>query len=223
MNWCLSRKGIMCSGHLTAISPKTPNRTPNPIPDDIWRQAWLSELTPDDRLWLGLGYFIGLRRYEIVTVSPQAFDKRMGTMRFDRKGGSTETVDWRGMCQYVAKRLPWVAEGIEDWMVMLSDTLTFRSSEQFLWPHSTGNDYNDCQALNARLSRKILPAAGLRPDAFTPHRLRHSCATNLHRCDLDSGYIAKALSHSNVRMTAGYMDTTGYLQRLLAKEEGGGR
>ena len=77
------------------VAPKVHNRNPKPIPEDIWIRLWNSStLTSDARVVLGLGFFVGLRREEIVRLSPAHFivPPRM-LIGFTRKGGGDDVTD----------------------------------------------------------------------------------------------------------------------------------
>jgi integrase/recombinase XerD len=213
LNWCLTRKGIQVTGHLIAMPPKVVRNDPKPVRDEVWLQLWGSTLEPDDVFWLGLGFFVGMRRYEIVSAPPQGVNLAAGTMRFVRKGGRERSVEYRDMYRWITAKLPWLT-GERDWLTLFEQTVAQRQLERFLWPHSEGDLIVDCNRLNKRLER-LLVAAGLPGDAFSPHGLRHSCATNLLRAGTDSMVVAKCLSHESTDMTMRYADTVGHLGRLL--------
>ncbi|MGA0710161.1 MAG: tyrosine-type recombinase/integrase [Ilumatobacteraceae bacterium] len=197
----------------SARAPKVADRVPKPLDDDVWLQLWESDLSPDDRWWLGLGYFCGLRRVEIVTISARDFDLDRGEMRFKRKGGSTQPIEYRAMIEIVAEELPHVATGWETFLGLLAEMVRSRHDDLWLWHDATGDIENDCNRLNKLLARKLCPAAGLPSNAVTPHRLRHSCATNLLRCGVEPAFIMDALSHSDISTTMKYMKTAGQLSR----------
>lgn len=219
MDWCASRKRIACYGHLTAVAPKTKSGVPKPIPDELWRELWESEdLFPDDRLWLGLGYFCGLRRYEMVTIRPSEVDPDRRVMQFERKGGFLKSLDYLSMAASVADKLPWVAHGWEEWMDLLEFTATQRATDVRLSVYATADDpFLDGNRLSKRLGRTVLPRCGMKGDAFTLHQLRHSCATNLFRAGWQAEVVQKAMSHSSFDITAGYMDVAGYMRADLTE------
>lgn len=208
--WAVERGHVATSVVSTAVAPRVLERDPKPIPDHLWAQVWNSLLTPDDRLWLGLGYFAGLRRFEIVTIPPTAVDDN--ELRFERKGGGTSPVEYAAMCRVVASHKPWVAEHVDDWVAMVRSLGSERHRERFLWPDSRGDSFNDAQRLNKRLVR-VLSGLGWPPNAFTPHCLRHSCATNLLQAGVEPVVIADLLGHSDVGTTRRYMRSSGQLGR----------
>jgi len=197
----------------SARSPKVVGRTPKPVDDDVWAQLWASDMCDDDRWWLGVGYFFGLRRIEIVTISASCVDLDRGEMTFVRKGGSTQPIEYRAMIEIVADELPHVSDGWENFLGLFDDMVRSRPDDEWLWPESTGVVASDCVRLNKRLVRRLLPNAGLPTDAVTPHRLRHSCATNLLRAGVEPAFIMDALSHSDITTTMKYMKTSGQLAR----------
>ena len=222
LDWCVGRKRIQVHAQLVAVAPKVQPGKPKPVADEHWCQLWQSQLAPDDRLWLGLAYFCGFRRYEIVTVAPEAVHTNTGYIRFERKGGKNEALAYRDLPRAVETKLPWVTEGWEQWINILETTATARAAtgEQHLSVHAWGDSFLDGNRLSKHLTRHLLPAAGLDPETFTIHQLRHSCATNLFRVGLDAAYIQATLSHSSYSTTKGYVDQSGHLARWIDDQKG---
>lgn len=204
--------------------PTVRNRVPRAIPDELWAQVWGSRLCPDDRMWLGLGYFAGLRRFEIATISPDLFDvETHRILKFERKGGSEFAIEYGDLARVVADHIPQVGIGVDRWLDLVSEYATLRKGCEFLSPSSTGKSITvDTGWYNKRLC-VILRDAGLPADTFTPHALRHSCATNLLRSGVPLEIIADQLSHASIETTRRYLQTSGQLGRWRlngAKEEG---
>ena len=42
------------------VKPRVHNEAPKPVGDDLWRRVWAAPLLDDERVALGLGYFVGL-------------------------------------------------------------------------------------------------------------------------------------------------------------------
>lgn len=196
----------------SAKAPKVAGRVPKPVEDDVWVALWTSQLTPDDRLWIGMGYFFGLRRVEIVTINAASVDIDKGEMSFVRKGGSTQPIEYLEMIGVVMDELPHVSIGAEEFLGIFHDTVKFRVEDEFLWPDASGRPDLDSNRLNKRLMR-LEDRLGLAPGSVTPHRLRHSCATNLLRAGVEPAFIMDALSHADITTTMRYMKTSGQLAR----------
>jgi site-specific recombinase XerD len=220
MQWCAGRKKIPCFGHLTAIAPKSPEGRPKPVSDDRWVAIWNSPtVAPDDRLWLGLMFFGGLRRFEVVTIRPEEVDIERQRLDFERKGGKYDGVDYLAMAASHAQALPWLANGWREWIDLLEGQSVARRGERHLCVYSTADDpFLDGNRLSKRLG-VVLDKAGLAKDLFTCHQLRHACATNLFRCGWSAAEVQKALGHSSYNVTKGYMDIAGS-QRARLKAEG---
>lgn len=200
-------------------TPKVPNNGPRPIHDDVWRRLWGSDLDEHDRLWLGLGYFGGLRRIEIVTCPPAAVDRpQVGMMQFVRKGGSEHPIELHLMVRSVAEELPWLCDGWEQWYELLRRTAAKRLGlgANHLWYDAMDDPVNDGNRLNKRMA-KLTGKLGL-DGAVTPHRLRHSCATNLLRAGWPADEVKVALSHSSIDITQRYADYAGVTARRLQRE-----
>jgi site-specific recombinase XerD len=218
MEWCVARKEMNLRGHLLTVAPKVKMGVPKPISDDVWRHLWMSDsVCPDDRLWLGLGYFCGFRRFEMVTIRPPEIHIDTKVMQFERKGGGFHTLDYLAMTASVGERLPWLAEGWEDWMGMMEAHSVQRHTEARLCVYAHADDpFLDGNRLSKRLGR-VLSHAGLESTSFTLHQLRHSCATNLFRAGWPPEVVQKALSHSSFEITKGYMDVAGHMRAKLTE------
>lgn len=200
----------------SAHAPTVKGRTPKPITDEVWLQLWRSNLDDADRLMFGLGFFAGLRRVEMVTLSPNDIDTCLGTMRFVRKGGSPEPIEYQAMGEWI-ETLP-IAEGFCNWLDILAETVEQRRSvnANLLWWEAIGHPPADSERL-ARHLRAALKAAGLPGNAFTLHQMRHSCATNLLRVGCPPELIRDALSHSSWDITSHYTKTSGQMARALER------
>ena len=204
----------------TIAVPRVPHAAPKPIDDDVWRRLWGSDLSDHDRLWLGLGYFAGLRRAEIVTIPPSGV--RGSMLVFQRKGGGIFPVDWLSLVEVYKQELPQLCDGVDAWVSIVKEEATTRLAMDalFLWYDAEGHMENDGNRLNKRLDKRLLPQLGLPPHSVTPHRLRHSCATNLLRAGLLPEFVQKQLSHSSVDITMRYMEMSGEMARWWARERG---
>lgn len=213
IEWCVARRGVDSVAHMEIVTPPTADSSPNPIADEEWRAIWKSPLGLDDRLWLGDAYFLGRRRYEIVTTRPSDIDVDDATMRFERKRGKIREIEYRAVTEIVARTLPWLTEGWEEWADYLEWSAQTRAGEPHLCVYSTAGDPNlDGNRLNKRLNR-ICEREGLKP--VNPHRLRHSAITNFFRAGLPESVIMSIAGHESFNTTKGYMSVSGYLQRHL--------
>lgn len=205
----------------TAVTPKLPQMAPKPIPDDLWLEVWKSDLEDDARLMLGLGYFCGLRRIEMVTLGPESVDPQRGWIEFTRKGNKTTPIEYREMVRWAEKVDAPVADGAQDWIDLLERTAAHRLQIEanLLWWEGNQDASDDVTRLAKRFN-KWLKRAGVGPNAFTPHQLRHSCATNLLRAGLDLLGVAEQLSHSDTKVTRNYLQTSGHLRRQYENRYG---
>jgi integrase len=203
----------------------------DPLPDEVWLAIWESEfVSSDDRLWLGLGYFCGLRRAELASISPQSVfarngDAGSGSLRmFTRKGGK----DGNGIAYAAIIRtlsrpephgLPHLVRGGEAWMDLLEASATFRADMPFLVASSEGNPAHDPEADGRRLYdrfRYIQERVGVPASELVGiHTLRHSAATNLARCGVPKDMIRRQLSHSSEEMTDHYINGAMLMDRWL--------
>ena len=180
------------AGNLAA--PKVGETLPKPIPDDVWGDVWCQEMSPIKRTVLGLGYYVGLRRAEISRITGNQIDHEY-IRAFMRKGSVEHTVPWLSMVETVRSRLAVVHR--TRWVDMFVDDLTEIAS--LVGPHpllSVWAQNPTPQTVNRKLAD--MP--------FTPHQLRHSCATNLvARCGVPPHIAQKLLNHTSIQMTMGYV------------------
>lgn len=185
------------------------NRLPKAIEDDVWLHVWDRGMLDEDRAWLGLGFYAGLRREEIATINARLFCvDRKQMVGFVRKGGGVDELDYGAMAQVQVDHLPKVGVRVHEWFECVAWLAASRRDDQFLMPQSgaSANPINDPSWINSRLKR-VLRESGLPEDTFTPHALRHSCGTNLVRCGLPIEVVADLLSHSSIETTRRYLDS----------------
>lgn len=75
-----------------------------PIPDDAWMWVWDRDLSDPLRSALGLGYFAGLRTFELERTL--CFNLGSDLVKVERKGGKVQRVPWRKLSLIVHNRLP---------------------------------------------------------------------------------------------------------------------
>lgn len=210
---------------LLLTSPTVHNIQPRAIPDETWVAVWHStKLDDPERLVLGLGYFCGLRRAEIVNLSPANVDvdgqKLTG---FVRKGGLTDSFPLGSALQLTAERLPrLIGSGPESLLEPLSRLASARNGLPYLlpWGDVLGRDDDPrlrgmrkdpypvgwCppNIVNKRL-RRVLRRVGLPPSIFTPHSLRHSAVSNWLRMGLPLHHVSRLACHSDISTTMRYV------------------
>ena len=209
---------------------------PKPVPDELWLPFWSSDLPPDDRMWLGLGYFCGFRRMEIVMIRPEEVDPVRGVFDFERKGSEDSphkrhTFRYRELIEEDLKPyVPWVGP-FDEWMDLVAWAAKRRRGEVFLSPYTEGEQVTvrrsvkrwvplekDFTTLNRRL-RQLQRAAGLPSNAFTLHQLRHSAATNLYMAGTELLRIKELMNHSKIDMTARYADVARDRSEIRRRNE----
>lgn len=208
------------------VSPTIPARQPRAVPDEVWLDLWNSpSLTPERRSVLGLGFFIGLRRAEMVALKPEHFDLNEGRLvGFQRKGGGDDVTPYAEMLRVYEDNLPHLFGpcGATGFFEALHGHLESRSGENWLlgWDDAVRPDHRARRThqlpdgavnpglLNHRLA-KWLSDAGLPRTAFTCHALRHSAATNLLRAGVPVHLVSRLLNHTNITTTMGYVKAGG--------------
>lgn len=204
--------------------PKGTNRKPKAIADHVWVKFWSSNLPADDRVWLGLGTFAGLRRREIVSIAPEQVNAERGLIfGLSRKGGNEDVVEYAEMARIIHERLPHLLPDLDTWLAQVAALARFRAGERCLITmdapataltqlRSSFTDplLPDPAVINKQLVR-LLKYAGMDERTFSPHAMRHTAATNLLRAGLPIEVVADCLGHSETATTMRYVKTAGRL------------
>jgi site-specific recombinase XerD len=193
--WMHQRGHIPTNPTLELFGPKRPNTLPKPVPDKHWVTMWSSTLDDRMRLALGLGYFCGLRRLEMCELrGSQIKDETI--VSFVRKGGGEDSLRWRQMVQIYVDLRPELIEPHADTFIELMQSA--RGQQRILWV--------DGQQFYKRMV-KLCDKLGI--PTYTPHQLRHSCATNLVKLGMRETMVAELLNHSSVDITRKYAQFNG--------------
>lgn len=204
------RRGISASDPTVDVPTlRVRNRQPKAIDDATWNELWSSPIPREDKVWLGLGAYAGLRRREIASLAPSDVDMQRGLIRnVQRKGGDEDIVEFEEGARIVGTHLPVV---LPDWSAWVDDVAWLARSRRGEQTLITVDAATNPKMLNSHLER-LLRRAGMQADTFTPHALRHTCATNLLRCGVPLEVAADYLGHSSVEMTRRYLKTAGRLR-----------
>lgn len=179
-------------------APVVHNHRPKAIPDATWTHLWGSGvLTDRDRLMLGLGFFVGLRRAEIAGLRVGHFDSDLAELvGFRRKGGVQGRVPVGELVEVWGDLAP--QYGSDRFFPLLREAATGAGRAVRVCPMSV--DY-----INQRLRRIQLRAGLDTRDLFTPHGLRHSFATNLLRLGMPIELVSELMGHTSLDVTMRYV------------------
>lgn len=202
-------------------SPAVRNQNPNPVPDETWMRLWSCDaLGAEARVVLGLGYVCGLRRAEIVALTVQHMDVKTGRIvKFRRKGGGDDVIDYAELADLVAQGLPELlpsADTFTNAVQGLVESARGRRSTLLDWAaqpngrrvHPLAEGRIDPVAVYRRLA-KWQSKAGLTEGCFTPHQLRHSFVTNLLRVGVPIHLVSRLANHANLSTTMRYAKVAG--------------
>lgn len=196
--WAVNQQSVPRNPALGVHGPTRRHRQPRPIPDRVWHQWWQSDLPPGLRVALGLGFYGGLRRAEMVSL--QAGQLRHGKLHdFVRKGGGEHSLPLQDMTDIVVERL---GDTVGDPKLFWSELEAARKAGGKLvrWRVDGPDEVN--RRINGWAKRLRLPP-------ITPHQLRHSCATNLVRSGVPIHLVSSLMNHSNIQTTMGYVSSGG--------------
>lgn len=196
-------------------APTVKNQNPRPIPDaDLVRLFGACE-TLTERVFLGLGAFVGLRRREVCELSvTQVFTAQATLVGFKRKGGGDDVTPYGDLCAVLAKALP--ALGSSGFPEQLVEHVVQRPAESFVvgWGeeviasqrevrvHSLPPGMTDPGLLNRRMHALCARAA---TPPYTPHQLRHTFVTNLLRAGVPLHLVQRMANHSSPAVTSRYI------------------
>lgn len=185
---------------------------PKPVPDDVWLLIWDQSLSIDDRVLLGLGYYMGLRRHEMVGVGPHHFDLgRRRVAGFVRKGGKVNDVVYGKNLDLITARLPHLAVRLDEFERDLERLCHARQGDERLLALT---EHVGIHEPNSNINRRLTALSERMRVKVTPHQLRHSFGTNLIRCGVPELVVADQMAHSNLQTTRGYVDTTQWYDSL---------
>ena len=207
--WAQARLGYEHNPSVLAARPKVHNRIPRPVDDDTWLDVWSAPLSDDARVALGLGYYCGLRRAEMMGLrGSQVWGRAI--VSFTRKGGGDDRFDYADVLDHWEHHWPHMEAHRLD--KPLRTMARARGEERlFAWPAT------DPGALNRRFGG-WLTSADVAADAFTPHQLRHSFATNLFRTGVPLPLITTLCNHTSPDITMRYIKASGGMLASLRKD-----
>jgi integrase/recombinase XerD len=225
----LTERGYLAVNPALLLVPPTVNNVaPKAIDDNVWRAVWCHpRLTETERVVLALGFFCGLRRQELVDLTPANFDldgERL--VSFVRKGGNEASFPYGSAIRLHAERMPQlVPEGADEVLRQIRAYVEGREGRPFLlaWGDDLGRPddpalrgrqrldhyqagWTPPGVVNKRL-RTLLRRCGLPADAFSPHALRHSMVTNLLRANVPLQVVSRMASHADLTTTMRYVRT----------------
>jgi integrase len=202
--WLHARDLVRDNVAARLVAPKIHNRNPRPIPDGLWREGW-SAAPPRMLTTLGLGFFLGLRRAEIVNLRAEHVDVQRGMLvGFVRKGGGDDTMPAVELLEVFEDRAAPLAE--PHGVMALWHNLE-RLAADPLGPDGRLLGHTSPDHVNQHL-RRYLERLGI-PRAFTPHALRHSFVTNLLRCGMPIELVSELANHSSLNVTMRYAKLGG--------------
>lgn len=205
------------SRKLLSTAPSQDDPAPRPVDDDTWCRFWRSNLTTSERAAFGLAAFSGLRRAEVAMLKPTSFVQPGWAMGVWRKGGGRHNLPYEAGVRWLAERRPELVGDPEHWLKALAEQvatatpLTIWSSwrtDSLIWTRLTDAQSPSSgvnpDAVNRRL-RRALKRAGMPPDAFGPHQLRHAFVTWHLEAGMPLHDVSRLAHHADPKMTMRYL------------------
>lgn len=180
--------------------PTVHNVAPKPWPDDHWQAVWNLDLVPSDRVALGLGFFCGLRKQEMYSLTVSHVNPN-AIVNFQRKGGMKVDLPWLDLVSVYAKKLPHLLPEPNLFIDALASLVTNRKFDDPLLK------WRIYESKFNKQMKKWCALAGIPPHDV--HSLRHSCATNLIRAGLPLALVSRMMNHTNINTTMRYISAGG--------------
>jgi integrase len=184
-------------------------RRPKPIPDEHWKAIASGPMHLLLRTAVGLGYYCGLRRAEVCGVQVDGVSLEESKLAIVGKGGDEQEIDYGLMVDVLRHTRPDLAEHSEAWLDGLAHYAKHHRGLLIGW-----RDPHTFYKLFQRHCRKMnLPG-------YTPHQLRHSCATNLANSGLPMHLVQRLMRHQTLDTTLNYVagGTNDVRNWLLTKQ-----
>jgi integrase/recombinase XerD len=225
--WLQASDPLVANPTLLCPRPKVKNSKPKALADATWLQLYAAA-DDAERVWLGLGFFAGLRRMEICNLTPAQFNLDAGLIvNFTRKGGSEDHFPLTEVLQVWAARQPTLLVDDNLFLEPLAKLVATRERAESLIPWRGGylirhsavatERYGpealiEPTAMSSALDR-LVKRANVKEEV-TPHSLRHSFVSNMLRMGVPIQIVSSLASHTSVAVTARYMSGS---RRMLAE------
>lgn len=207
-SWCFARKLVTEDPSLLLEAPTVHNENPKALPDSTWIKLWRAAESDEERVMLGLGYFLGFRSCEIAWVQTAQFvwEPRPMVVALERKGGYKQNIPWTSWLALIAEWKPELIpeprrliDPLQRLLVTPGPLLSRWSQTGVVTPTRVGKWF-----------QRVSNRAGV--DAHI-HQLRHSFVTNQLRTQrVPIEEVSRNAGHRDISTTMRYVKTeTDYI------------
>jgi integrase/recombinase XerD len=225
----LASKGAVSPNPMVDVGiPKVRRRQPKALTDTELLALWDAARIPEDKVWLGLGGFVGLRRTEMSGLEVDKVDTDSGWIKaIVRKGRSVMDIEYRDLAGLIGDSCPALGEAAAEWVGVVEPYVRRRRElgARFVLPWDTPASAKVVQRIGLAdaehpdpiiLNKRLKGICDRTAVKATVHSLRHTCATNLFRSGLDVMTIADQLGHTSIDTTRIYLNTSGQVANWRA-------
>jgi integrase len=218
--WLHAREMLRYNPAAPLEGPSVPPRRPRAISDEVWINTWSQDMPLAVRVAIGLAFYGGLRRVEVIKLRRHQVDvEQMELRNFARKGGGEDVLPLGLLLQFLSEGfaragLPRVAFA-EEFTQALDALCRERTQGQPLMPwgdrraappaavarHGLDRDMGDPQHFT-----KAVSLLGKRIGyPLSPHMFRHSFVTNLLRAGVRVETVSAMANHADLGTTSTYI------------------
>lgn len=196
-DWLFTRNHIPTNPAKELIPVEVPATAGKPLPENVWIALWAQDLSPVTRAALGMGYFAGLRTFEIEQTPKDRIGPEL--IHVVRKGGKMQSIPWRKLSLVIHHRIP----------RLLPDADLFARAVQYVKDRSGARNSTTLFPFDFKdaFERLVRPF----PEHCTAHMLRHSMVTNLlsPEVQMPIQLVQEYAGHASINDTRRYIPETG--------------
>jgi len=200
VGYCVDESYLGANPMSSIKLPKVPKQLPRSMTEEDLQALLGTAMTDTERAIVFTLALTGTRRSELLGLNCRDIDWDAASIRVRGKGDKE-------------RDLPMTP----DVRRILSDYLGARRLDRDGPVIINSKGRRMSESVFQRLFRRVVRRAGLGDRGYTPHSLRHTCATMLVRAGVDIATIAELMGHADISTTAKYLSSNSRLKEAALK------